>query len=46
MQRNDQIQAADAILAPGDADEPLETWEPEDFDHFTDLSLLRAVDAN
>ena len=28
---------SDAILAAGD----LEAWEPEDFDHFTDLGLLR-----
>ena len=24
-----------------DADEPLEAWAPEEFDHFTDLGLLR-----
>jgi hypothetical protein len=26
------------------ADEPLEAWTPEEFDHFTDLGLLRRAD--
>ena len=32
---------SDAILAAGEAETPLEAWTPEDFDHFTDLGLLR-----
>ena len=32
---------SDAILAAGEAETQLEAWEPEDFDHFTDLGLLR-----
>ena len=36
-----QEEPADAILAPGEAEIPLEAWTPEDFDHFTDLGLLR-----
>lgn len=32
---------SDAILAAGDPETQLEAWEPEDFDHFTDLGLLR-----
>lgn len=32
---------SDAILAAGDPEIELEAWEPEDFDHFTDLGLLR-----
>jgi hypothetical protein len=31
---------SDAILSAGEA-EPLEAWTPEDFDHFTDIGLLR-----
>jgi hypothetical protein len=36
-----QQERGDAILAPGEAETPLEAWTPEDFDHFTDLGLLR-----
>jgi hypothetical protein len=36
----DMEESRDAILAAGDP-ETLEAWEPEDFDHFTDLGLLR-----
>ena len=32
-------EAADEILTPVEA--PLEAWTPEDFDHFTDLGLVR-----
>ena len=35
---------ASAILSPGEQDEPLEAWAPEEFDHFTDLGLLRGID--
>jgi hypothetical protein len=39
---------ASAILPSGEADqEPeqgLDAWTPEEFDHFTDLGLLRSVD--
>jgi hypothetical protein len=39
---------ASAILASGETDqEPeqrLEAWTPEEFDHFTDLGLLRSID--
>ena len=35
---------ANAILPAGEPDEPLEAWTPEEFDHFTDLGLLRSVD--
>lgn len=36
------------ILLQGEADEPLESWTPDEFDHFTDLGLLRrdAFDAD
>ena len=34
---------AGAILPPGASDEPLEAWAPEEFDHFTDLGLLRSI---
>lgn len=30
----------------GEADEPLESWEADDFDHFTDLGLVRVFDDN
>jgi len=36
--------AAGAILSPGDPAQPLEAWTPEEFDHFTDLGLLRQLD--
>jgi hypothetical protein len=29
------------ILLAGEADDPLEVWTPEEFDHFTDLGLAR-----
>ena len=32
---------SDAILLPGEAETQFEAWTPEDFDHFTDLGLLR-----
>ena len=32
---------SDAILAAGEPEATLEAWEPEDFDHYTDLGLLR-----
>jgi hypothetical protein len=32
-----------AILSAGEPDE-LEAWQPEEFDHFTDLGLLRRDD--
>jgi hypothetical protein len=38
---NDQSLAADAILSVREPEEPLEAWAPEEFDHFTDLGLLR-----
>ena len=41
MQRNDIYHDADAILSPGEAAEDFEAWTPEEFDHFTDLGLLR-----
>ena len=35
---------AGAILSTGEPDEPpLEAWTPEEFDHFTDLGLLRSA---
>ena len=37
------------ILLAGEADAPLEAWTPEEFDHFTDLGLVRCdlqVDAD
>lgn len=33
---------ASAILSSGEP-EPLEAWAPEEFDHFTDLGLLRSA---
>jgi hypothetical protein len=36
--RNDAMQPTDHELRE---DEPLEAWTPEEFDHFTDLGLLR-----
>jgi hypothetical protein len=44
MQPNDHDVTAGAILLPGEADEPLEAWTPQEFDHFTDLGLLRELD--
>jgi hypothetical protein len=45
MQPNDHTPASGAILPAGEAaDEPLETWTPEEFDHFTDLGLVRRFD--
>jgi hypothetical protein len=39
---------ASAILPAGDPDrddeQRLEAWTPDEFDHFTDLGLLRSVD--
>ena len=32
---------SDAILPAGEAETPLEARTPEDFDHFTDLGLVR-----
>jgi hypothetical protein len=46
MQPNDPFRAASAILPAGEADEPLESWEADDFDHFTDLGLVRVFDDN
>jgi hypothetical protein len=46
MQPNDPILAASAILTAGEADEPLESWEADDFDHSTDLGLVRVFDDN
>jgi hypothetical protein len=34
-----------AILSPGEPDE-LEVWAPEEFDHFTDLGLLRSLESD
>jgi hypothetical protein len=45
MQPDDAAFPHDAILAAGD-DAPRDAWEPEDFDHFTDVGLLRALDAS
>jgi hypothetical protein len=43
MQPNDHNPACGAILPPREtADEPLEAWTPEEFDHFTDLGLVRS----
>lgn len=36
---------ASAILLPGEPDE-LEVWAPEEFDHFTDLGLLRSLESD
>jgi hypothetical protein len=44
MQPNDPILAAGDILSSGEADEPLEAWEPDDFGHFTDLGLAPVRD--
>jgi hypothetical protein len=41
MQPSDHNLSAGAILSPGEADEQLEAWTPDEFDHFTDLGLLR-----
>jgi len=46
--RNGAMETTDyqpsAILSPGEPDEqPLEAWTPEEFDHFTDLGLLRST---
>ena len=46
MQPNDPILAGGAILPSGEADEPLEAWEPDDFDHFTHLGLVPVLDDN
>ena len=40
MDTLDTPTAADAILLAGEPD-ALEAWKPEEFDHFTDLGLLR-----
>jgi len=43
MQPRDHNQPSGAILpAREPADEPLEAWTPEEFDHFTDLGLVRS----
>lgn len=34
-----------AILLPGEPDE-LDVWAPEEFDHFTDLGLLRSLESD
>ena len=36
---------ASAILLPGEPDE-LDVWAPEEFDHFTDLGLLRSLESD
>jgi hypothetical protein len=41
MDANTIAPSAGEILLQGEADEPLESWTPEEFDHFTDLGLLR-----
>jgi hypothetical protein len=46
MQPNDHDRPGGAILSAGQGDEPLEAWEPDDFDHFTDLGLARAPDVD
>jgi hypothetical protein len=43
MQPSDHNLPSGAILAAAEAaDEPLEAWTPEEFDHFTDLGLVRS----
>jgi hypothetical protein len=45
MQPSDHNLPAGAILPAGEAaDEPLEAWTPQEFDHFTDLGLVRSFD--
>ncbi len=41
--RFDSDQSAGATLSAGEPDAPLEAWTPEEFDHFTDLGLLRTA---
>ena len=44
--RFDSDQSAGATLSAGEPDAPLEAWTPEEFDHFTDLGLLRTAVLN
>ena len=36
----------DAILPDGEGDAPIEAWLPDDFDHYTDVGLLRSMRAD
>lgn len=33
----------DEILPSGEDQAPIEAWTPDDFDHFTDVGLLRSM---
>lgn len=41
-----QARGADAILTEGEGDAPIEAWQPDDFDHYTDVGLLRSLHAD
>jgi uncharacterized protein YhfF len=43
--RFEQGPDADAILSEGEGDAPIEAWQPDDFDHYTDVGLLRSLHA-
>ena len=44
--RFDSDRSAGATPSAGEPDAPLEAWTPEEFDHFTDLGLLRTAVLN
>ena len=44
MQPAEHNPPAGAILSPGNADDQLEAWTPEEFDHFSDMGLVRRLD--